>query len=106
MVSIRVRLAGTSAERREGLLKTSALQTDEGLWIVPCEAIHTIGMRWPIDVVFLDRQYRIKKLIQALKPWRMAICFSAYSVLELPAGGLSQTGSQVGDLLLFRAHPT
>ena len=101
---MRVRVAGTSAERREGLLKTSVLQSDEGLWIAPCEAIHTIGMRWPIDVVFLDRQYRIRKLILALVPWRLAVCFAASSVLELPAGGLHQTGSEVGDVLFFRVH--
>ena len=104
MVARRVRIAGTSAERREGLLKTRVLQMDEGLWIAPCEAIHTIGMPWPIDLVFLDRQYRIKKLIQALKPWRIGVCFAAYSVLELPAGGLHQTGSEVGDVLSFRSQ--
>jgi uncharacterized membrane protein (UPF0127 family) len=98
-----VRVAGTSKERRQGLLKSKQLEIGEALWIAPCEAIHTFGMHWPIDVAFLDRQYRIKKLIRALGPRRIAVCFTAYCVLELPAGGLDPTGSQIGDMLAFRS---
>ena len=102
-LATRVKIAASSAERRCGLLKTEFLPRGGGLWIAPCEAIHTIGMRWPIDVAFLDRERRVRKLVRALAPWRMAICFAAYSVLELPQGALGPTGTQIGDLLTFRA---
>ncbi len=103
ILATRVRVAGSSADRRCGLLKTDSLQPGEGLWIAPCEAVHTIGMRWPIDVAFLDREHRVRKLIPCLAPWRLAICVTAYSVLELPSGSIGLTGMQPGDLLTFRA---
>ena len=71
----------------------------DGLWIVPCEAIHTFGMKMPIDSIFLDKHLRVKKLRSALRPGRMAICFSADSVLELPAGTIVKSGTAVGDQL-------
>jgi uncharacterized protein len=80
------------------------MQEGEGLWIAPCEAIHTIGMHWPIDVIFIDRTYRVRKIAANLSPWRMAMCWSAFSVLELPAGAVASSGTQTGDFLTF--HPT
>jgi len=103
-VAARILIAGNSAERRRGLLKTEALCEGEGLWIAPCEAIHTIGMRWPIDVLFLDRSYRVRKIVRELPPWRIAICLTASSVLELSAGVLRSTGTEIGDIISF--HPT
>jgi uncharacterized membrane protein (UPF0127 family) len=97
-----VRVAGNSAQRRRGLLETKSLETGDGLWIAPCEAIHTVGMRWPIDVAFLDRHHRIRKIVRKLAPWRIAICFTAFSVLELPAGVLHPSGTEIGDCLAFR----
>ena len=103
-LATRLRIAGTSAERRRGLLDGKSLQKDEGLWIAPCEAIHTIGMRWPIDVIFIDRRYRVRKIAANLAPWRMTLCWSAFSVLELPAGAAASSETQIGDFLTF--HPT
>ena len=98
------RIAGTSAARRRGLLATDSLLSGDGLWIAPCEAIHTVGMKWPIDAIFLDKSYRVRKVSARLPPWRIAICWTAASVLELPAGVLLASGTQVGDELAF--HPT
>jgi uncharacterized membrane protein (UPF0127 family) len=101
ILATRIKVAATSLERRQGLLKSERLQSGDGLWIAPCEAIHTIGMRWPIDVVFLDGGYRIRKIARELAPWRMAVCFTGSSVLELPVGILDDTDTQIGDFLVF-----
>jgi hypothetical protein len=80
------------------------MRPGDALWIAPCEAIHTLGMKWPIDAIFLDENYRVRKVSARLPPWRIAICWTATSVLELPAGVLLASGTQLGDKLAF--HPT
>jgi uncharacterized protein len=77
------------------------LAPGQGLWIVPCEAVHTCGMKFPIDVLYLDRKKRVRKLRRAMVPWRFSVCFLAHSVLELPAGVIEQTGTERGDQLDF-----
>jgi uncharacterized protein len=94
-------VADTSAKRQKGLLGRDDLLAGEGLWIVPCEGVHTCGMRFPIDVVYLDRKKRVRKLRSAMTPWRLSMCLFAHSVLELPAGMIKQTGTQAGDQLHF-----
>ncbi len=95
----RALLAGNSRERRTGLLKHASLPAGEGLWIVPCEAIHTFGMKFPIDILFLDRKRKILKTRNAIVPRRFSVCLRAHSVLELPAGTLLGTGTEAGDTL-------
>ena len=92
-------VADTSEKRRTGLLKHERLAPGEGLWIVPCESVHTFFMKFAIDLVYLDKQKKIKKIRHAVGPWRMSACFSAHSVLELPAGTLKETGTEPGDEL-------
>ena len=75
------------------------LEAGAGLWIVPCESVHTFFMKFPIDLVYLDRQRRVRKVRHAVPAWRMSACLSAHSVLELPAGTAQQTGTAVGDEL-------
>jgi uncharacterized protein len=94
-------VADTSAKRRKGLLGRDSLPTGHGLWIVPCESVHTYGMRFPIDVLYLDRKKRVRKLRRAMLPWRLSLCLSAHSVLELPAGTIEQTKTQPGDQLVL-----
>ncbi len=98
-IADRAQLAGTSRERRHGLLGRERFKEFSGLWIVPCEAIHTFGMKMPIDSIFLDRQLRVRGLRTNLQPSRIAICLRAHSVLELPAGTIARSGTQVGDQL-------
>jgi uncharacterized membrane protein (UPF0127 family) len=62
-------------------------------------------MRIPIDTVFLDRNGHIKKIRANLKAWRLALDLRAHSVLELAAGVLEKSGTQVGDRLLFERNP-
>jgi uncharacterized protein len=92
-------IAGTSATRRKGLLGRSRLEPGEGLWIVPCPSVHTFFMKFPIDLVYLDRRRRVRKVRSAVRPWRVSACLLAHSVLELPAGMAVETGTVAGDEL-------
>jgi uncharacterized membrane protein (UPF0127 family) len=92
-------MADTSAKRRTGLLKHERLNPGDGLWIVPCESVHTFFMKFPIDLVYLDKQKKVRKVRHRVPAWRLSVCLSAHSILELPAGTLEQTGTQVGDEL-------
>ena len=101
MLADRVEVADTSAKRRTGLLKRTGLDPGEGLWIAPCEGIHTFGMKFAIDVVFLNRKKKILKVRPNMVRGRMSISLRAHSVLELPAGTLEATGTVKGDQLEF-----
>ena len=92
-------VAGTGSKRNKGLLGRDGLKTGGGLWIVPCESVHTFFMRFPIDLVYLDRRNRVRKVRSAVGPWRLSACLSAHSILELPAGVVLGTQTQKGDML-------
>jgi uncharacterized membrane protein (UPF0127 family) len=97
-----VRLADTPRSRRIGLLKHDKLEPGEGLWIYPTQAIHTFGMRFPIDVAFLDRSLRVRRVYHGLAPYRLtSMVWGAQSALELASGSLAGTGTAVGDELQF-----
>src|ERR1700693_2603200 len=97
----RALIADSSKTRKTGLLKHAGLEQGEGLWITPCEGVHTVGMKFPIDVLFLDKKRKVVKIRAAMPRWRMAACFSAHSVLELPSGTAAATQTTPGDLLEF-----
>ena len=95
-------LADTHWSRLRGLMCTTAENFPAGkaLWIVPCRVVHTFGMRFPIDVVYLDRNQVVVHAEKALLPWRVApVRMRAASVLELPQNMLMATGTAVGDEL-------
>lgn len=92
-------VAGSGASRRKGLLGRDRLAPGEGLWIVPCESVHTFFMRFPIDLIYLDRQHRVRKVRHAVGAWRLSACLSAHSILELPAGTALASKTQRGDTL-------
>jgi uncharacterized membrane protein (UPF0127 family) len=69
------------------------------MWIVPCEAVHTFFMQFPIDLVYIDRKHRVKKVRSSVPPWRISACLSAHSVVELPAGTVLATQTERGDTL-------
>jgi uncharacterized protein len=94
-------VADTARKRKTGLLKHDRLEPGQGMWIVPCEAVHSFWMKFPIDVVYLDRKKRVRKTRPVLVPWRISGCLLAHSVLELPAGVISASGTQPGDQLEF-----
>ncbi len=99
LLSARLEKARTGAARRKGLLGRSGFAPGEGLWILPCESVHTFFMRFPIDLVYLDRALRVKKVRHRVGAWRVSACFTAHSVLELPAGTALATRTQPGDQL-------
>jgi hypothetical protein len=101
VLASRLEVAGTGSARRKGLLGRDRLAPGEGLWIVPCESVHTFFMRFPIDLVYLDRKLRIRKLRSGVGPWRLSACLFAHSVLELPFGVIRETKTQPGDTLEF-----
>lgn len=96
-----VDVADRGSKRRKGLLGRAGLSREEGLWIVPCEAVHTFGMQFAIDLVYLDRARRVKKVRSDVRPSRLSACLSAHSVLELAPGTISRTGTEPGDTLEF-----
>lgn len=94
-------VADTSEKRRRGLLKHTSLPKGEGLWISPCEAVHTFFMKFPIDLIYLDKKKKVRKIRPNVPKWRISACLSARSVLELPAGTAAETETEVGDQLAF-----
>ena len=79
-------------DRMRGLLLRPPPDTGCGLLIDPCKSVHTFAMNYPIDVVYLDRNYRIARCIEALAPWRVAACKKANMTLELRAGEARRLG--------------
>ncbi len=95
----KVAVADNFLARLTGLLGRPELMQLEGLLIRPCSSVHTLGMRYNIDLAFLDRNWKIIKIVNALRPWRTSACPSAYMVLELLGGTLEKlqltTGTQL-----------
>jgi uncharacterized protein len=99
-LATRLSVAGTHWSRFRGLMCTENWQfrAGDGLWIVPCRGVHTIAMRFPIDVLYLDRNRLVVYLSYGLKPWRLGrISLRAASVLELPPETLRPSGTTLGD---------
>ncbi len=93
-------VADTFWSSLRGLLGKHSLPAGEGLLLVPCQSVHTLGMRFPIDVVFLDKERRVLHIIEGMKPWRISRHLpKARSVLELPAGTIAATGTRCGDVI-------
>jgi uncharacterized membrane protein (UPF0127 family) len=101
LLATRIEVAASGRSRRKGLLGRAELASGEGLWIVPCESVHTFFMRFPIDLVYLDRKNKIRKLRSEVGPWRISACLSAHSVLELQAGTIRTTRAERGDIVEF-----
>ena len=95
----RVAVAESFFSRAGGLLVRGPLKDDEGLWIKQCGSIHTIGMRYAIDVVFLDERGCVLRVSEAVKPLRMRLHRGAASVLEMRASAAAQFGITKGCLL-------
>jgi uncharacterized membrane protein (UPF0127 family) len=99
----RLEAAFDSASRNKGLLQRDSLPAGQALILAPCNSIHTFFMRFSIDVLFMARNGQVLKLSRALGPWRMAIAWRAAAVIELPAGTIDLSDTQVGDLLELTA---
>ncbi|HKI24445.1 MAG TPA: DUF192 domain-containing protein [Gaiellaceae bacterium] len=100
VVCYRCVVAASPFSRMKGLLGRSELRPGEGLLLRPASAIHTFFMRFPIDAVFLDRDWRVVGIAGDVAPWRTAGRKGAKAVLELPAGESARRGLRPGDLLV------
>jgi len=97
-LSNNVTIAGSLLKRMKGLLGRDELPKGEALWIKPCMSIHTFFMRFPIDIVFLNKDNCVVATIKNLQPNRLTRLYpKASSVLELPAGAIEATDTKVGD---------
>lgn len=92
-----------STSRRTGLLSRNALPSDTAMIIAPTNAIHTFFMKFAIDVLFVSKDGHVRKIAEAVRPWRIAACFRAFCVIELGAFVAAQSETRVGDRLVLRA---
>jgi len=104
-VALEVDVAATRATRRRGLLGRESLGATEGLLLTPCKAVHTVGMRFAIDVIFIDRDGRAVRIVPALAPWRIAMSARAKAVIELAAGTAAAADIRIGDMLYLAPAP-
>ncbi|MBM2802488.1 MAG: hypothetical protein HW419_381 [Deltaproteobacteria bacterium] len=99
-LATKVRTADNFLTRLVGLLKRTNLGPEEALWLMPSKGIHTVGMKFPIDVIFLKRDCHVLGLISGMSPYRISsIHLTAYSVLELPNGTIRKSRTEIGDQL-------
>jgi len=98
----RIELADTFWLRFRGLLGRKSLSHMDGLLLQPCSSIHCLGMLFPIDAVFLDKDYRVLVVRDHMKPGAIAVCKGADSVLELVAGEAEANSIHSGDQLQFQ----
>ncbi|MGE5247436.1 MAG: DUF192 domain-containing protein [Verrucomicrobiota bacterium] len=99
-----IREATTFLARSRGLLRTDGLAPGDGLWIAPCGGIHSFGMRFEFDAIFLDRDRKVVGLYRRFRRNRISRIFpNALGVLELPAGTIERTRTEVGDEIRFES---
>ncbi len=98
-----IREADSFFRRARGLLGADGLPDGDGLWICPCSSIHSFGMRFEFDALFLDAKRRVVGVYSRFRRNRISrIFWSARGVLELPAGMIERTGTKVGDEIEFQ----
>lgn len=101
-LALRVKVADSILGRLVGLLGKRSLNPDGGVWIVPANAIHTVGMLFSFDVVMIDKDFKVVSLTEMVKPFRVILPKRhAESVIELPAHTIFRSRTEVGDQLLI-----
>jgi uncharacterized protein len=105
LVATQVETAFTSADRKRGLLGRDGLAPGQALVIAPTNLVHTFAMRFPIDIVFANREGRVLKVSRAVPPRRIAGSLRGFAVLELAAGEAGRSDTQVGDIIQVENTP-
>ena len=101
-LAFRVNIADSFAGRLVGLLGRRSLKPDSGVWIVPANAIHTIGMMFSFDVVMIDKDFKVVSLKELVKPFRVILPkLRAETVIELPAHTIFRSRTEIGDELVI-----
>ena len=104
VLASQIRRADHYFARLAGLLPKNGLGPEEGLWILPCHSIHSIGMRFAFDALFLDADLKVVHCIQSMPPMRVSpMIKTAKTVIELAPGTIIRTGTAIGDQLLLEA---
>jgi len=104
-LSLNVTVADTHLSRLKGLLGKLRLKADEGVWVVPSRGVHTIGVLFAIDLIYLDADYRVIHTVESFSSFGIApIRIRSESVLELPTRTISSSQTQLGDQLLICPH--
>jgi uncharacterized protein len=99
-LAARVDVAGDSASRRRGLLGRDHFDPGSAILIAPCQGVHTFGMRFPIDIVAIARDGSVIKIRAHVPSRRIVMAWSAFAIIELPAGEADRSGLRVGDRLI------
>lgn len=97
IIASNVSVADSFLTRLKGLLATKQLETGKGLVIRPCSSIHTVGMNYDIDVVFVGSDDNVLKVVSNMPANRFSLCRKSSYVVELPAGTIKSSGTAVGD---------
>lgn len=101
-LSFRVRVADSFLSRMIGLLGKRSLKPDGGVWIVPANSIHTVGMLFSFDLVMIDKDFRVVNVKEIVRPFRIVLPkLRAESVLELPAHTVFRSRTEIGDQLII-----
>lgn len=104
-LAFRVKVADSVYGRLKGLLGKRSLQPDSGVWIVPANAVHTIGMLFTFDLVLVDKNFKVVGVRELVRPFSITKPnFKAESVLELPAHTIFRSRTQIGDELLIERY--
>jgi len=102
ILATQVKIASSFRSRSVGLLNRTSLDPQEALLIKPCNSIHTFFMKFPIDVIFLDKQGKVVKIVHNLKAWRLSeAMLTGYMVLELLGGKLQPNDVSFGQFIKF-----
>ena len=99
IVCDQVVIADRAGRRMRGLLGRDSLGPGQGMLLQPAPSIHTLFMRFPIDAIFMDGTLRVNKVVEDLRPWRMASARHAWAVLEVASGETQRLGVEIGDQL-------
>src|ERR1700722_11696641 len=104
-LAFRVAVADSILGRLVGLLGKKSLPPDSGVWIVPSNAVHTIGMLFSFDLVLIDKDFKVVGLRELVRPFTVTWPnHRAESVIELPAHSIFRSRTQIGDQLLIERY--
>lgn len=96
---LEISVADTLLSRLKGLLGTKSLAENKGLLLRDCNSVHMIGMLYALDIVYLDKNGMILKMVENLKPWQVSCCWSAVDTLEIKSGTVQRYCWKIGDTL-------
>ena len=99
-----VSLTSNALERMRGLLFRPQLKAGQALLIRPCSSIHMFGMRYALDILYLDKEFKVMKIVESIQPNRMSMCKGADMVIEMPTGTLANSEITISSELLWEEN--